>query len=202
MEYTVEQHDCLSSLGEKFGIPWEIIWNHSENAALKQKRKNPHVIFPGDKIFIPEIEIKEEIGATEKKHKFKKKSEKVLLRLRLLEEDVPRKNLKYTLVVNDQNIEGTTDGDGKLEQKIPASATEAWIKTKEDVYHLKLGGLDPVEEDSGIEQRLKNLSFLGNEANAEAIAAAIKAFQEKHGLSATGNIDEAVRNKLRDIHGS
>ena len=104
MNYTVKQGDCCSSLGYKFGIPWKKIWDHANNAALRQKRKTPDVLFPGDTIFIPDKTLKEEPCSTEQLHKFKKKIEKVWLRLRLLEEDKPRKNLKYKLKIGDQEI--------------------------------------------------------------------------------------------------
>jgi murein DD-endopeptidase MepM/ murein hydrolase activator NlpD len=200
--YTVQQGDCLASLGDKFGIPWKIIWNHANNAALKQKRKNPDVLNPGDVLFIPDKKVKEDSGSTEKKHVFKKKADKVWLRLRLLEEFKPRAYLKYTLEVNRKEISGRTDGQGKLEQKIPASAKEVWIRTDQDVYNLKLGHLNPVEEETGVKQRLTNLGYLGRNATANQLVAAIKAFQEKHNLDPTGVITDALRNLLVKVHGS
>ncbi|MGB9698788.1 MAG: LysM peptidoglycan-binding domain-containing protein [Thermodesulfobacteriota bacterium] len=53
-EYTVKQGDCLSSIGEKYGIFWEKIWNQPKNDKLKEKRKNPNILYPGDVIFIPD----------------------------------------------------------------------------------------------------------------------------------------------------
>lgn len=202
MNYTVQQGDCLSSLGYKFKIPWKKIWDHANNAALKQKRKSPDVLFPGDVIFIPEKTLKEENGATDQKHKFKKKLEKVWLRLRLLEEDKPRKNLKYTLKIGNQEIEGTTDGDGKLEQKISPGEKEAWVKTKEDIYHLQLGFLDPEKEDSGVQQRLQNLGFLGTDKSAAKVSGSVKEFKKKNGLGETEEVNDATRNKLLEKHGS
>jgi hypothetical protein len=202
MNYTVKQHDCCSSLGHKYGIPWKKIWNHPKNAALKQKRKNPDVLFPGDLIFIPEITLKEEPCATDQLHKFKRKVDKVWLRLRLLEEDKPRKNLKYTLIIGNQTIEGTTDGNGKLEHKISPNPKEAWVKTETDVYHLKLGGLDPTEEDAGVEQRLQNLGFLGKDKSDEKVDASVKDFKKKNGLGETEEVNAATRSKLLEKHGS
>ena len=202
MDYTVQQGDCLSSIGYKFKVPWKKIWDHGNNAALKQKRKSPDVLFPGDVLFIPEKTLKEENGATDQKHKFKKKLEKVWLRLRLLEEDKPRKNLKYTLKIGNQEIEGTTDGDGKLEQKISPAEKEAWVKTEEDVYYLQLGNLDPTDENSGVEQRLQNLGFLGLDKSAEKVSSSVKDFKKKNSLGETDEVNEATRSKLLEKHGS
>lgn len=202
MNYTVKQGDCCSSLGYKFGIPWKKIWDHASNAALRQKRKTPDVLFPGDAIFIPDKTLKEEPCSTEQLHNFKKKTEKVWLRLRLLEEDKPRKNLQYKLKIGDQEIEGTTDGNGKLEHKISPKHPEAWVITEIDVYHLTLGALDPTEEDSGVENRLQNLGFLGRQKSPAIVESSVKAFKDKNDLGNTGDVNAATRSKLLEKHGS
>lgn len=202
MDYTVQQGDCLSSIGYKFKIPWKKIWEHGNNAALKQKRKSPDVLLPGDVLFIPEKTLKEENGATDKNHKFKLKVEKVWLRLKLLEEDKPRANLDYTLIIDGKEIKGKTDGSGKLEQKISPAVKEAWVKTKEDVYYLQLGNLDPETEDSGVAQRLQNLGFLGKNKTPENKSAAVKEFKKKNSLGETEEVNSATQNKLVEKHGS
>ncbi len=202
MNHTVTQGDCCASLGHKFGIPWKKIWDHGNNAALKEKRKNPDVLFPGDEIFIPEIEPREESCATEQLHKFVLKIEKVKLRLRLLEEDKPRKNLKYKLKIGNQELEGTTDGDGKLEHDISPGPKSAVLTTEQDVFDLKLGGLNPTEEGSGVHQRLQNLGFLGKEKSQPVVDASVSEFKDKNGLEKNGTVDDATRNKLKEKHGS
>jgi LysM repeat protein len=43
--YTVKQGDHLSSIAHEYGFPdYQTIWNHADNAQLKQKRKNPNVL--------------------------------------------------------------------------------------------------------------------------------------------------------------
>lgn len=202
MNHTVTQGDCCASLGDKFGIPWRKIWNHGSNATLKNLRKNPDVLFPGDEVFIPDITLKEENCATEQLHKFVKKIEKVKLRLRLLEDDKPRKNLKYKLKIGNQELEGTTDGDGKLEHDISPAPKSAFLTTEQDVYDLKLGGLNPTEEETGVHQRLQNLGFLGKEKSQEIVDASVSEFKDKNGMEKNGTVDDATRNKLKDKHGS
>lgn len=203
MNHTVEQGDCCASLGHKFGIPWKKIWNDGRNAALKDLRKNPDVLFPGDEIFIPEIEPREESCSTEQLHKFVLKLEKVKLRLRLLEDDKPRKNLKYKLKIGNQELEGTTDGDGKLEHDISPGPKSAILTTDEhDVYDLNLGGLNPTDENTGVHQRLQNLGFLGIEKSDETVEASVSEFKEKNGMEKNGTVDDATRNKLKEKHGS
>ena len=62
MLYEVKQGDCVSSIAGKYGMFWETIWNYSQNSELKNRRSDPNVLHPGDSIFIPEQELKEESG--------------------------------------------------------------------------------------------------------------------------------------------
>lgn len=199
------ENDCFINIAERFGFSWEKLWNHPENAELRQRRNNPNILFPGDLIYVPEKEPYEVSRATDKRHRFQKLTQMVLLRLRLLEDGQPRSNLSYTLDVEGQTFHGTTDGNGKLEHKIPAKANVGRLITAEDDYVLRIGRLDPVTEIAGIQDRLKNLGYLGDAADGvltENTKAALKTFHEKHDLGASGEITEQTRNKLVELHGS
>ena len=53
--YTVRQGDYLSKISSENGFfDHTIIWNHPNNAELKEKRQNPSVLYPGDQLFIPD----------------------------------------------------------------------------------------------------------------------------------------------------
>jgi len=53
--HTVVQGEHLSSIAKKYGFSsYKTIWDHGQNADLKKKRQNPNVIFPGDRLFIPD----------------------------------------------------------------------------------------------------------------------------------------------------
>jgi peptidoglycan hydrolase-like protein with peptidoglycan-binding domain len=50
---------------------------------------------------------------------------------------------------------------------------------------------------------LKNLGFYGGAVSGRIdtkTSEAVKAFQKKNGMTDSGTIDDAVRNKLRDLH--
>ena len=128
-----------------------------------------------------------------------------MFRLRLLEEGEPRRNVAYTLQVDDLTLRGTTNGEGKLEHEIPADATSAVLTTAEDSYSFQLGGLDPVDEISGLQHRLQNLGYLAESADGElndSTKAALRDFQQKYNLPVNGELTEATKSKLLEIHGS
>ncbi len=206
-QHTVQQGECLSSIGARYGFAADTLWNLSENSGLKQRRQDPNVLEPGDLLFVPDLRPKSESGGTEQKHRFRKKSGSALLRLQLLDpDDRPRANLPYTLAVEGRLITGRTDGQGMVEQRIdPHAGTASLIIEGEDPLPLRLGGLDPLDTVTGAQQRLQNLGFACGRADGtwdERCAAALREFQERYGLQESGEIDQATRDKLRDIHGS
>ena len=119
---TVDLGDSIPSLAKENGHFWRTVWDHPQNLQLKTKRKDPNVLSPGDDVFIPEIEVKEESRPTDQKHKFKLKGEAVKFKVRLLLLGEPRKNEPYVLDVDGKLINGTTDGGGQLEHVVPANA--------------------------------------------------------------------------------
>jgi hypothetical protein len=85
-EYNVNQGESIASIAHQQGIFWETIWNHPHNAQLKERRGNPNILYPGDVVFIPEKEEKQESCATEQRHHFRKKGNTIRLQLRILAE--------------------------------------------------------------------------------------------------------------------
>lgn len=197
--------ESTSSLAKKLGFFWRDIWEHGENAELKAKRKDPNVLFADDMIYIPEKEIKWVDKPTEQKHKFKRKGEPCKLRLQLMKSGKPRANEKYVLNLDGTIINGTTDGEGKLEHFIPGEAKTGILTilgSKEAPINLRISDLDPADLVSGIKQRLNNLGFpSGTEDDQldERAVEAIKKFQEAHGLNVTGEVDDAVKSKLKEL---
>jgi len=205
--YIVQQGECLSSIAKRQGLFWEKIWNHPRNADLKARRKDPNILYPGDALYVPEREDKEERGATEQRHRFRVKGTPAKFRLRLLKEGRPRKGLPYTLTIDGKIISGETDDEGWIECNIPPDAQSGRLILDHgsEQYSLQLGHLDPVEETTGIQQRLRNLGFYSGEINGRMgpeTQASLAKFQRSQGLEATGRIDEQTRGRLKDTHHS
>src|SRR5262245_21991597 len=176
--YTVLQGDCLSSIASKFGfLNWRTIYDHPENEALKRKRPNPNQIYPGDEVFIPELETKEVTIVTAQKHVFTVNTFPIKLRFVVKDENwIPFRGKRYELRVDSQAkpYSGVTvESGGRIEHpqrnepKIRADAKEAeltiWLDNNRSrppsVWRLKLGHLDPIEEITGVQKRLANLGF-------------------------------------------
>jgi hypothetical protein len=205
-EYIVKQGDCISSIAQKHGLFWDKIWNHPKNAKLQETRKDPNVLSPGDVVFVPDKDEREESGATEQRHRFRKKGVPAKLRLQIMEDDQPRSNVPYTLVIDGQILKGTTDGNGKIEHSIPPQAKKGVLILENDTpIPLQLGHIDPIDTISGVQQRLLNLGFDCGGVNGNLTSEtkkALKEFQEAYGLTASGELDPATKDKLLEKHGS
>lgn len=212
--HVVRQGECLSSIAKSYGfVDWRKIYDHPQNAGLKQKRPNPNVIYPGDDIFIPDQELKTEPRHTEKKHKFRLKTQKTLVRIVLKDGSFqPFAGKKYKLVVGDKTYEGRTGSDGLIHQAVVADEETglltAWLGDDDSgmgyIWEVRLGHLDPVKELTGIQARLNNLSFNCGEVDGiygPHTQAAVEGFQKKYELKVDGIAGPITRSKLEEVHG-
>lgn len=207
--YTVQPGDCLSSIAYRHGLTWQRIWNDPANAKLKRIRGNPNILYPGDRLHIPEKEPKHHPSASDRKHRFVRKGVPETLSLVVRREGKPLAGEPYTLQVGVLVLRGTTDSQGKIQVRIVPDAESARLilgqGASTQVYELGLGHLDPVTEISGVQARLRNLGYDCGAVDGrmnEATIEAVRAFQEAVGLQATGEIDAATRDALVREHGS
>jgi peptidoglycan hydrolase-like protein with peptidoglycan-binding domain len=73
----------------------------------------------------------------------------------------------------------------------------------QEIIPIKLGNLNPIDEISGVKQRLNNLGFrCGGEDNQwnDQAKSALKEFQSKHKLPESGELDAATKSKLQALH--
>jgi N-acetylmuramoyl-L-alanine amidase len=242
IQYQVTQGDCILTIAEQYKVPWDKIWNHPNNADLKKQRKNPNVLYEGDRVYVPDIEQAQYPAATGATHRFVLNRRMAKLRVRVVfdpgpkpaaaapppglpspdtrhmvgedtpvgatRDDEPRKEMAYRLTVDDVTMDGRTDADGFLECEIPQNATSGHLVLLPGTPHetevpLLVGHLDPIEEVSGVKQRLKNLCFdCGDQTNEVTpdLEDAVSAFQSKYGLPSTGQLDDATRAAILKAH--
>ena len=177
--HVIEQGEHLSGIAAQNGFRnFETIWNDPNNADLR-KLRDPHVLFPGDKLFIPDRAAKNAPGATGRVNQFVVKKQRLFLRLRV-------RNLDNQLVKNvacelkpesEDAVPGTTNGEGFVQpdKEIPPSEREAALTLRLSngagksadppppesllTFDLKIGHLNPETKLSGQQARLNNLGY-------------------------------------------
>ncbi len=225
--HTVKPGEHLAQIALDYGFTnFKHIFDLGENAELKAKRKTPHILAPGDKVWIPEPEPKvDESAATEKLHTYKVTWDKLKLRLVLRDQnDKPVKGQKCALALDSLPVELKTDGAGLIEREIPHHALEAHITARNDELAMDLdatlhiGGLDPVDTITGQIGRLNNLGYDAGDPAAPPGAlpppdkspdpdaalrfrSAVEEFQCDHGLSVDGKCGPNTQSKLKEVHG-
>jgi hypothetical protein len=167
-EHDVKQGEHLSRIATKYGFSdYRTIWDHPQNAALKRERQNPNVLDPGDRVHIPERELRNEARPTDKRHRFQVTVRQ--LDLRLVLEDIYEKPIAGAacdLIIEGQVHKLTSDSRGKIEQRIQSTAEQAHLilRSRETPFDgidisVKIGHLNSVEIVSGQKMRLMNLGY-------------------------------------------
>jgi N-acetylmuramoyl-L-alanine amidase len=208
--HVVAQGETIVRIAHEHGFrAWEPIWEHADNAALRQLRGNPHILAPGDELVIPDKAPRDFGCATNRRHVFKLRKLTQLFQTQLVDElDRPYTGRRFELEVEGTKIEGETDADGRVLAEIPVDAKSgklrAWLvdDAAPSEWQLQLGHLDPIDTVSGAQARLANLGYacpldgkLGDETKA-----AIAAFQHEQGLGETGELDADTTKRLAARH--
>lgn len=205
INYQVKQGDSLSSIAYEHGFFAETLWNLPENAELKRKREDQNVLMPGDVVYIPDKRLKEVSETTNDVYKFRCKNTPKKFKMQLLRLNEPVSNMEYEIVIDGKKRKGKTGSDGWLTETVLPNAKKATITLEEGyTYEMNLGYLDPVDEVSGIQGRLKTLGYyegrVGGTLNEETIEA-LKNFQYSNDLEVTGEADAKTKNLLKELAG-
>ncbi len=211
--HIVKQGECLASIAKKNEFKnWKTIYEHPDNKDLKNKRPNPNILFPGDRIIIPDKSLKQANIETNGKYKIKIKTQKVQFRIYLKDrKGKPIANKNYELMIDNRTFYGTTGSKGLIEREISEDADVGYltVEINEPPYSekyswkIKIGNLDPADEISGIQARLNNLGFSCGTVDGiigQKTKDALKAFQRSYNIEPTGKIDNTTKKKIEDIH--
>ncbi len=208
-DYVVAADDCIMSIADAHGLFWKTIWDDPANAELKRTRGDPRVLLPGDRVTIPAKRVREESGATDGRHRFRRHGVPAKVRLRLLKDGQPRAREDCVIRIDGALSRKKTDGSGVLEIAIPPGARQGEVRVGAGddaaAYQLALGSLNPHASVSGVQQRLRNLGFYHGAIDGvagPATRAAVKEFQAGSGIPATGDADEDTCKKLKEQHGA
>jgi hypothetical protein len=205
-QYTVRQGDCLSSIAFEKGFFPDSIWNHPDNASLKQERSDSQCLLPGDVLVIPDKKQKEVSHPAEQCHRFRRKGVPETLRVRLTVLHEPRAGEDYRIDIDGILSEGRTDSEGWIKVAIPPNAQTAkvYLGSDPEPVEFQLGRLDPIEEVSGVKGRLRNLGYYFGPVDREddgELEGAILKFQAAHNLELTGERNKATLSALSEACG-
>jgi N-acetylmuramoyl-L-alanine amidase len=209
--HTVRQGDTLGSIAREHGFAsWREIYDHADNAALRERRPNPALLFPGDEVAIPEKRPEPRVLEVRRTNRFVARGPGRKIRLVLRAADgKPLAGKRYELRAVPRSLEGTIPDSGLIEHTVPhgADTLELFLWTGDAGpalrWVLRMGHLDPVDTLSGAQARLRNLGYDAGSAEEDSLAlrAALQRFQEAHGLEPDGELAAATRSKLAEVHG-
>ncbi len=160
--HVADTDDDFQWVAAEYGIKdWEAVAKDPKNKDLVDKKRDPHILYQGDKIWVPDLKPKVFDAETDKKHEFKLYPPKQLVHL-VLEDDngKPYGDRRYELWVKGKrydppgsNGELRTREDGLVFQLIPLERDvelRAWLedpKAKPAQEELAPSPEDPEEFD-------------------------------------------------------
>ena len=213
VQHVVRPGETVARIAREYGFfDWRTIWEHDDNRALADRRKNPDVLAPGDILVVPDKTQKTVAVPTGQKHVFRTIASPLKLRLILRDfGDEPLRNLPCTLSVEGSDLDLETDDEGLLEAAIPPSAERAELRFHDPlvpfelVVPVQIGHLDPVDTLAGQTARLNNLGYPADaidEADSTRFEYAVQEFQVDHDLAVDGVCGPATQARLEEAHGS
>lgn len=201
---TVEQGQSTESIAYEAGHFSETVWNHSNNEALREKRKDSHTLNPGDQLYVPELRLETANRPADQRHRFRRRGVPIHLSVTLRIFNQILANRPYTLTLSRGSRSGVTGPDGRISVPIIPDEPDGTLIVDAGPaglleFPLGLRRLDPVTETTGVQGRLRNLSYYRGELHGifdAATSHALVQFQIDENLEPSGGPDEATRSRL------
>jgi hypothetical protein len=206
--HIVEQGEHLSSIALKYGFyNYKTVWLDESNAGLRQIRKDPNVLFPGDVVMIPERTIKSVDAPTTNLHVFRVFNSALKLRIVLLRFwNRPIGSTKVVLNISGSSDFLSSDVNGLITDDISAREEKAELNVIGLRVQVRIGHLDPIETPSGQLARLTNLGYyLGATVGGVdliEVRSAVEEFQCDNLLTVDGVCGPQTQTVLEKEHGS
>lgn len=210
-EHTIAAGETLAGLAAQHGFSrGSLIFDHPDNASLRELRTNPDVLATGDVVVLPDPVPGATQVRVDARHRFQVTRPRQHLRIKPLGTDgQPLDGWRYVLELESERFEGVIDGT--IEHPIPIGTRQARLEVEPEdgvqpsiIWDLQVGHLEPVETPAGVQARLNNLGFSAGAVDADLgprTEAGLRRFQEAHGLDVDGNCTPEVLDKLREEHG-
>lgn len=186
------------------GFDAQTVWAADQNASLREQRTDPNMLCAGDILYVPKPKPVWQAVSVGSVNTFVGTVPTVKVTLTLNQNGQPIANATCNVHDLPAPLQVTTDSNGKLQFDAPATQESVTLEfpSVSLVRRMRIGHLDPVTEDSGVTQRLRNLGFLQrSDDSSGGLARAITAFQRANGLPPTGAVDDDTRSKLTSQHG-
>ncbi|HEY4120582.1 MAG TPA: type VI secretion system tip protein TssI/VgrG [Byssovorax sp.] len=210
--YVVRQGDYLDKLAFVYGFDSDKVWSDPKNQAVKDKRKNPNLLLPGDVLSFPRAKRPGKPFQKGSSTPFTVQIPKTTIKITFVVADTPVANEPYRVEGAGAPQELTTDGSGVAQFDVPVHVREVVLVFPNKggaSYPVRVGDMDPVDEPSGARKRLQHLGFREPDDGTTSAAeeadrdrAAILAFQTANGLEATGELGGSGQDALVAAHGS
>lgn len=211
--HVAEQCDHLPGIAATHGFSdFRTIWDHPENAELKKTRKNPNILLKGDRVFVPDRDLRQEARPTDARHRFVVSREPLHLRVKVLDlMETPQPPPCFLVVDLIPDLMG--HNDGVFQASIATTVKTAELQFPEArprlAVPLAVGCLDPIDTTSGQRERLNNLGYFAGfaEQSVDQFVWAVEEFQADHlkeiGLARpTGVCDARTQRVLQRVYGA
>lgn len=214
--HTVVEGDTIQRLAHKAGFRQPLrVYEHIENIGLRALRPNPNQLAVGDKVYIPDKEVKRERCTTNDHHMFMLIAERCFVELRL--QGFAGRSLagmKYQLVVGKDSFEDVVPLSQTIRHDVEIDATDGTLTLfptsgRKLKLALKIGFLEPASTDAGAQARLANLGYyhgdLNGDMGSDRSVTAMDRFRADNNEVIMGRdrpLDGKTRAWLEDEHGS
>ncbi len=197
--YVVKQGEFLAKIAHLRGFDAQEVWDHPKNAALKQQRKQPALMCPGDILWMPRTGREPHQLLLQSNNKFRAQLPVVRIQHEFSVDGEPLADLEYRVYGMGEVFEDVSDEQGKIDVDVPIHVPSVKVVFETGmVYRLQVGHSDPANSETGAMQRLKQLGYMSDwdhgsvEATERSYALALEGFQRQHDLKPTGVLDEAT----------
>jgi len=213
--YVVRQGDYLTKLAHTMGFDPDLVWNHSKNSELREKRADKDLLHPGDILWLPPSPDKKRLqvrsGAA---NRYIARIPKKPVEVRIQVGGEPLADEPAVILgIGPDPFETKTDEAGwiRTEVQVHVREIEVILPRKRRTLRVRVGDMDPVNTVNGLRKRLQHLGFyqptrVGVEnqdaSDPSALIGALKAFQMARNIAPSGKLDDETKSALLAKHGS